>query len=81
MNNLSFKSRIRPVSLEEFYPITNSIGRKGNVGYPWTLKESVLNDRAFTKGVIDCTVCGITDGDKVLMLHICPTIKKYCNIN
>ena len=81
MNNISFQSRIRPISKNEFSKITSSYGQKVFVDYPWTVKESVLDKKAYTKGVFDCTVCGITDGLKVLMLHICPTRKENADFN
>ena len=83
MNNISFKSRIRPVGNWEFQGLTSGFAKKQYVNYPWTVKESVLSEKAITKNVYDCTVCGITDGLKVLMLHICPTKKeneKFSNI-
>lgn len=75
MNNISFKSRIRPVGHWQFQKLTSGFEAKHYVNYPWTVKESVLSEKAITKNVFDCTVCGITDGIKVLMLHICPTNK------
>ena len=75
MDNISFKSRIKAVSLSEFNRLTSSY-RNNCVNYPWTVKESLLKSGAYTTDVYDCTVCGFTDGSKVLLLHICPTIAK-----
>ena len=75
MNDISFKSRIRPVGFCEFNKQTRAFDPKHYVNYPWTVKESVNSNKAITKDVFDCTVCGITDGLKVLMLHICPTMR------
>lgn len=75
MDNITFTSRIRPVTKAEFSRVVSSYGNKNFVGYPWTIKESVLSDKAFTKDIADCTVCGITDGLKVLLIHLCPTEK------
>ena len=75
MDNIAFKSTIKPVNVREFCTIANRIGEKGFVNYPWTINQSVIGKDAFTTGVIDCTVCGITDGEKVLLTHICPTVK------
>lgn len=75
MDNITFTSRIRPVTKAEFSRVVSSYGDKKFVGYPWTLKESVFSDKAFTKDVADCTVCGLTDGLKVLLIHLCPTEK------
>ena len=73
MHNVSFTSNIRLVSFSEFYKQVPR-GRSGVfVDEPWTVKESVLKDEAYTKNVLDCTVCGFTDGKRVLLMHICPT--------
>ncbi len=61
------------VSPNEFRQIVSGFGEKKFVKAPWTIKESVLADRAYTSDVFDCTVCGLTDGKQVLMTHICPT--------
>ena len=73
MDNITFKSNIRLVSPGEFGQITSSINKKKFVDYPWTVKQSVLASKAYTTGVYDCTICGITDGQQVLLNHICPT--------
>ena len=75
MDNITFTSRIRPVTRAEFSRVISSYGDKNFVGYPWTLKESVLSNKAYTKDIADCSVCGITDGLKVLLIHLCPTEK------
>ena len=75
MDNITFTSRIRPVTRAEFSRVILSYGDKNFVGYPWTLKESVLSNKAYTKDIADCSVCGITDGLKVLLIHLCPTEK------
>lgn len=73
MDNISFTSLIRPVGKKEFSQLTSAIDRKNFVSYPWTVKESVKAAKAYTTGVCDCTVLGITDGKDVLMMHLCPT--------
>lgn len=78
MDKISFQSRIRVTNLEEYRYVTSQFRNK-SVNFPWTIKESVLADKAHTQMVYDCTVCGITDGLKVLLLHICPTIKENLN--
>ena len=55
MNNISFKSRIRPVGNWEFQGLTSGFAKKQYVNYPWTVKESVLSEKAITKNVYDCT--------------------------
>jgi hypothetical protein len=63
----------------EFEREASRLGSKKFVGYPWTVKQSVLSDGACTTKVYDCTVCGFTDGEDVLLLHICPTHPKNKN--
>ena len=72
MYNVSFKSTIRPTSVDD-YNKTVPRDEKFYVAPPWTFNESVCDTKAYTKNVLDCVVCGITDGVKVLLLHICPT--------
>lgn len=71
INNISFTSAIRPVTVNQFMNSARMSCK--SVDYPWTIRESVLSENAYTTNVMDCTVCGITDGSKVLMMHICPT--------
>lgn len=79
MENISFKSRIRLVPPGEFQRAAASIGRKNFVDAPWTIKQSILANKAYTTDVLDCTVCGLTDGQKVLLNHICPTMLENRN--
>lgn len=72
-NKISFTSRIRLVPMSEFYETAFKIGEKKFVKEPWTIRESVLADSAYTTDILDCTVCGLSDGEKVLLTHICPT--------
>ena len=81
MNNISFQSRIRPITKNEFGRITSGYGVKNFVDYPWTLKESVFSDKAYTRDIADCTVCGITDGLKVLLIHLSPENKLNFEFN
>lgn len=73
MKDVSFTSAIRPVTCNEFTKAVSSIARKNCVNYPWTINESVKAPQAYTKGVCDCSLLGITDGNDVLMMHLCPT--------
>lgn len=73
MDNISFKSKIRLVPSAEFHRAAFVIGEKNFVKAPWTIKQSVLSNGAYTTDILDCTVCGLTDGQKVLLNHICPT--------
>lgn len=76
MDGISFQSIIRPVNREHFYKNISKHKIQQSVEYPWTVKESVLSNNANTTGVFDCTVLGLTDGIKVLLMHICPTRKE-----
>ncbi len=73
MDNISFTSLIKPVKMSKFMFRTDKIPVNNFVSYPWTCKESRKAQSAFTTGVEDCTMCGITDGKDVFMMHICPT--------
>ena len=77
MDNVSFGSNIKLVSNSIFKHKTSS-GYK-NVNYPWTIKQSVCAAKASTDRIFDCTALGITDGNQVLLLHICPTEPKNFN--
>lgn len=79
MDNVSFTSKIRLVTMPEFQQITSKIGARNAVNAPWTIKESRLTRSAYTTGILDCTVCGLTDGQHVLLNHICPTNSKNKN--
>ena len=72
--NISFKSRIRPVSLTEFTKMSEPLYRTSFVKYPWTIKDSVTAADAFTMDIADCTAGGIVDtkNKKVFLFHICP---------
>ncbi len=71
-SSVSFTSTLRPTSLVEFAREVAVIPSKNNITN-WTAKQVVKDKDAFTRGVIDCTVCGITDGKAVVLTHICPT--------
>ncbi len=81
MGNISFTSRIRMVSNEEFAKATHKLPYKKFVDFPWTIRQSVISDCAYTTGVRDCTVCGLTNGDKVLLMHISPVEHSNKNFN
>lgn len=80
MDNISFQSRIRLTSMNAFNKEIH-YGKKNYVNYPWTVKESVISDKAATTDIYDCTAAGFTDGSKVLMLHICPTEPRNNNLS
>ena len=74
MDNISFQSRIRLTDKTEYLKyVTREFT---SVEYPWTVKQTALAQKARTDGIFDCTALGITDGEKVLLFHICPTNPK-----
>ena len=79
MDNISFQSRIRLTNRYEFRNLVNREFEQ--VFYPWTMKETVCSQKARTDGIYDCTALGITDGIKVLLFHICPTVVKNQDFN
>lgn len=76
MDKISFTSAIRPIPAKEFAKITGAMGGKNSVNFPWTIKEAVKAPNAYTTGILDCTVCGITDGKNVYQMHLCPDVDK-----
>ncbi len=83
MNDLSFKARIRPVSISEFTKATSDIYGKASVNYPWTAKETITAPKAFTTDVFDCTAGGIVNETtkEVTLFHICPTRSENYDFN
>ena len=69
---ITFQSKIRLLSNKDFKQATRNFDQKYFIDYPWGLKNSVYGEKAYTTNVLDCTVCGINDGKKFLMLHISP---------
>lgn len=80
MSEISFTSAIRPVSLRDFSSAVTKIGSKHSVNYPWTINESIKAQAAYTTNICDCTMLGISDGENVLMMHICPTVEQNHNL-
>lgn len=81
MDNISFTSRYRFVGKGEFARTTMSFSKQQFVDFPWTIKEAVLSNKAYTKDVEDCTVLGLTDGLKVLLLHLTPSLSQNRKFN
>ncbi len=79
MTEISFTSAIRPVSTETFNKIASKIGAQNSVNYPWTKAQSVKSAAAYTTGVCDCTFVGISDGQEVLAMHLCPGFSENFN--
>lgn len=78
-NSISFKGTYRAVTTGEFGRKTMNIPRSCYARYPWTTKESVRGAKAYTTGTIDCSVLGISNGQDVLLMHLCPTNPKNNN--
>lgn len=79
--NPNFQSAIKLLAPDEYKIESAKILQKYFVSSPWTVKDSVFADSAKTGCVIDCTVFGLTDGQNVLMMHICPTRSENNNFS
>lgn len=81
MSDVSFKAKIRPVTVSEFTKSRMLTLHK--VDYPWTAKETVKAKKAYTTDIYDCTAGGIVDkhNKNVVMFHICPTQKENFNFD
>ena len=73
---VSFKSNIRLASANRFAKEIAGMSLKNAVSSPWTAKEMVVGQKAYTTRIYDCLAGGITDGKKVVMFHICPTYEE-----
>lgn len=71
MQNISFTSRITPVTLPEFKNIQNTLYKR-SVNFPWTHNLTVKDKAVFTNGIQDCCAGGITDGQNVVLFHLSP---------
>ncbi len=72
MDNINFSSRIKPVTMKEFTAVTKDMGSTNFVDFPWTIEESKKAKDVFTKNIVDCTACLITDGKEALLMHLNP---------
>ncbi len=79
MSDISFTSGIRAIPIQTFNKNITQIGKQHSVNYPWTIDQAVKASEAYTTNILDCTMAGITDGQNVLMLHLCPTINRNHN--
>lgn len=79
MDNISFTSRIKLVSNEDFARLVPK-GTK-SVDFPWTINESVLGKSALTKDIYDCTSAGIVADGEVLLMHLSPNGGNYKTLN
>lgn len=74
-SNVSFTSKIIPVTHEEFLRYTSSIPVVNNV-MNWNAGGIKKASEAYTKRIQDCVAGGIVNGDDVVMFHICPTFEE-----
>lgn len=72
LNNISFTSNIRPVTIPQYKYEISTYDNPRIVDRPWTYKESKLADNVITTNIADCTVCGIKVKDKMFLLHTSP---------
>lgn len=79
MDNISFTSRIKLVSNEDFARLIPK-GTK-SVDFPWTISKSVLGKSALTKDIYDCTSAGIVADGEVLLMHLSPNGGNYKTLN
>ncbi len=76
MQNISFTSAIRPVSLHKFDKETADIA---NNVTQWCIEGSKKGWSAKTDRIMDCTALGLTDGENVFLMHIIPDISSNKN--
>lgn len=69
MQNITFTSSIRPLTLAKFEKETANITR--NVTR-WDIEGAKKGISAKTDRIMDCTALGLTDGEKVFLMHITP---------
>ncbi|MBR6301553.1 hypothetical protein IKR55_02320 [bacterium] len=72
MTEVSFTSRIVPVSISQFGNITSVIGGASHVKFPWGIAQSLVRKDVYTRDIADCTACLITDGQKAVLMHLNP---------
>lgn len=79
MNNISFQSRLRPVTKPEFDNAIKSFHIDGSCNYPWTIRQAVYSNKVYTRGICDCVACLIKGCEKSLLLHLCPDMDENKN--
>ena len=79
MNNISFQSRIKPLTQAEFDKALRAFSPEGSSVYPWTTRQTVYTNRVYTRGICSCTACLIKDDDKALLLHLNPDMEENNN--
>lgn len=71
MTDISFTSSIRPVSSDSFCRMTRDITNNVSNWRPEGAKKGLS---AKTDRILDCTALGLTDGEKVFLMHIIPEL-------
>lgn len=81
-SNISFTSKINLTTKYRFDQAAENI--KNVVRFPWTAREIIKADKAYTRGICCCSAGGvITNGQDVTMFHIEPdtaNLKDWNNI-
>lgn len=72
MQEISFTSAIRPIPVSEFNKLASAMGEKFHAAYPWNFESGKVGADVFTKNVVDCTSCVISDGKRAIMMHLTP---------
>lgn len=70
-SNISFKSNIKVVPMDYFKKSADLI--KNHVDSPWTAKQILKAEKAYTTEICDCSAGGIITGEDVVMFHLNPT--------
>ncbi len=72
MENISFTSRLKPITLSEFRHTISSIGSQNSVDFPWSINQTRKGKDVYTTNVIDCSSCLITNGQEAVLMHLTP---------
>ena len=72
MNEISFTSGIKPITLQDFKTVVSTIDSTKSVTFPWRISSSRSGKDVVTMGICDCSSCLITDGKKSLLMHLLP---------
>jgi hypothetical protein len=76
MSNITFTSKITPISSTNFSKMTSSFSRDNYVGFPWNISTSRVAKDVYTNHICDCNVMLLTNGDKALLMHLMPLNEK-----
>ena len=72
MNDISFTSRIVPLTTSQFGSKLTGMAKRVCADFPWTMQESAIGKDVYTTSIYDCTGCLITDGEKAILMHLDP---------